>query len=168
VLVDGAHNAASAQSLSAYISDLIPTSLPITYILALSKAPQKPPVDTLTPLLRVGADISVALVGFSSVEGMPWVKCVELNELRDAILEITPDADIWSPGGELGVTREGGNEQLAAALEWAASRGGERLVVVAGSLYLIADFYRLLRIDLREPGAGAGGSTGAEVHCLHT
>jgi folylpolyglutamate synthase/dihydrofolate synthase len=157
LLVDGAHNAASAESLSAYISSLIHTSpgtpLPITYILSLSKAPQKSPVDTLVPLLNVGTDVSIAFVEFSSVEGMPWVKCVELNELRDAIREITPDAEVWSPAEGLSVAREQMNEQLTAALEWAAGKGGERLVVVAGSLYLVADFYRLLRKDLDRDGA---------------
>jgi hypothetical protein len=34
---------------------------------------------------------------------------------------------------------------LTAALEWAASvTGSEGLVVVAGSLYVVADFYRQL------------------------
>jgi len=52
ILVDGAHNPASAHTLGAYISDLqSPTIAPITYILALSHSPPKTPYDTLTPIL---------------------------------------------------------------------------------------------------------------------
>ena len=53
------------------------------------------------------------------------------------------DPTAWTVG-VLGGT---GNQGKGLALRWAAARGhgGDSLVVLAGSLYLVADFYRLLQ-----------------------
>jgi folylpolyglutamate synthase len=152
VLADGAHNPASAKTLAAYISHLAtlhrdstpsrPISL--TYILALSHSPPKTPRETLAPLLPFNApqglqvDVSVALLPFTPPEGMPWVKAVPPTELQEAVNSLMPEVKTWvdateTPGG------------LRRALDWAATQRGDRdgLVVLAGSLYLVADFYRL-------------------------
>ncbi|KAF8317900.1 Mur ligase [Clavulina sp. PMI_390] len=101
LLVDGAHNAASATTLAEYLrtlpshspnpADLSPppsssippidfSRPPCTFILALSHSPPKTPESVLEPLLQEGD--RVALVKFTEpVAGMPWVKNVPISEL---------------------------------------------------------------------------------------
>ncbi|KAH7340120.1 Mur ligase [Rhizoctonia solani] len=130
VLVDGAHNAASATALSAYIESLGSSSRPI-FILALSHSPAKPPVSTLAPLLRSGDHI--ISTSFSPVEDMPWVRPVESREITAAA------ANLVGPSGQTHAVADL-RSALALAEELAGSQG---FVVIAGSLYLVADFYRL-------------------------
>ncbi|KAJ7367117.1 Mur ligase [Mycena albidolilacea] len=152
VLADGAHNPASAKTLAAYVSYLTalhregaaPRPLAITYILALSHSPPKTPRETLAPLLPVNApedlqvDVNVALLGFTPPDGMPWVKSVPPAELQEVVKSLAPGTETW-------VDATDGPGELRRALDWAAERRGDRdgLVVLAGSLYLVADFYRL-------------------------
>lgn len=176
VLADGAHNPASATTLSAFLANLLntvtrppaesapacavePRTLTLTYVLALSHSPPKTPRQTLTSLLALPTDAvaphvrlvtRVALLGFSPPAGMPWVKHEAPEEVRGVMNELLPKAEVWTPGADAGTP---GVEQLKAALAWAAEGqlrdGGlpeesEGVIVVAGSLYLVADFYRLL------------------------
>ncbi|KAJ6585194.1 Mur ligase [Mycena capillaripes] len=152
VLADGAHNPASAKTLAAYISELATLHrdnaasrpLSLTFILALSHSPPKTPRETLAPLLPVDApeglqiDVSVALLSFTTPDGMPWVKSVPPAELQEVAKSLAPGAETWLDASET----PGG---MRRALAWAAERRGDRdgLVVLAGSLYLVADFYRL-------------------------
>ncbi|KAJ7132991.1 Mur ligase [Mycena filopes] len=147
VLADGAHNAASAQTLAAYLAGQLRGSerpISLTFILALSHSPPKTPRETLAPLLPfnvqqgVQVEVNVALLPFTPPEGMPWVKPVPPAELQEVVGSLAPGLATWvhavdAPGG------------LRRALNWAAERqaGKEGLVVLAGSLYLVADFYRL-------------------------
>ncbi|KAH7885231.1 Mur ligase [Phlebopus sp. FC_14] len=155
VLVDGAHNPASSQMLASYISDIIAqcrtscSTIHLTYILGLSHSPPKTPSDTLSPLLRspTGSSlkVSVAVLRFSPPEGMPWVKSVAPSALKETVLQLVSNADVWSMSDDEPVEC-----QLRGALDWASAQaksgdGVERLVVLAGSLYLVADFYRLLK-----------------------
>jgi dihydrofolate synthase len=149
VLVDGAHNAAAAESLSAYVSQLTRrdhnSPVKIVYILAISDSPQKLASDVIAPLVTPDFR-DVALVEFGNVEGMPWVKSVEVPKLWDVVRNIAPEAEIWCPTDGVEERKER-REPLFRALEWASTRrkpGEQLLVVVAGSLYLVADFYRLL------------------------
>lgn len=187
VLADGAHNRASAETLAAYIENLLEstsksssgfTSLPITFILGLSHSPPKTPVDTLAPLFTsvlssrpatsLNISLGVALLPFTPPEGMPWVKSVSTAAMRDALAALAPglsgDAiwvgdDIPKPSSSEVDTQDNKllKVSLQEALRWAAERHsaggshksgelatGNGLVVVAGSLYLVADFYRLL------------------------
>ncbi|KAJ7069664.1 Mur ligase [Mycena amicta] len=145
VLADGAHNPASALTLGAYLGELLaplPRPISLTYILGLSYAPQKSPQDTLSPLFSVqGVEIGAAFVRFSPPEGMPWVRAVPPVELEEAVKTLKPSIETW-------ISMAGHELDLKDALEWAAKRQQERagsgLVVLAGSLYLVADFYRLL------------------------
>ena len=159
VLIDGAHNPASATALAAFISELLigpkdasarhatTSSISLTFVLGLSDSPPKTPVDTLTPLLTLSyapespVTTNIAVVRFSPPDGMPWVKSVAPSELRRAVLGILPDANVW----EAREDEDTGPGALLRALKWAASQQEEQLVVVTGSLYLVADFYRLLR-----------------------
>ena len=162
VLVDGAHNPASSSTLAAFIADLLvtrcnphigdvskPRTVSLTYILAFSHAPPKSPLHTLAPLLssRFASNIrvktNVAMVKFTPPDGMPWAKPTPPNELRRVVLAVHPNANVWVPSdnddSELG--------NLHRAFEWATTNqdSEENLVILTGSLYLVADFYRLMR-----------------------
>ncbi|KAJ7781740.1 Mur ligase [Mycena maculata] len=141
VLVDGAHNPASAKTLAVYLSHLVTLRhdnsqrpLSLTYILALSHSPPKTPRETLAPLLPFDApkdvqvDVSVALLRFTPPDGMPWVTSVLPTDLQAVVKSLAPGAETWTdvtdaPGG------------LQRALDWAAERRGDDdgLVVLAGS-----------------------------------
>ncbi|TFK39220.1 Mur ligase [Crucibulum laeve] len=143
-----------------------PLSVTITYILALSHSPPKTPLQTLSPVLppvipisepaipnrievplELTVNVNVALPTFTLPEGMPWVKCVPPAELAGVVGQLVPDANVWVPSEHTeGV--DAGKGDLERSLEWAAVRvkdnATQHLVVIAGSLYLVADFYRLL------------------------
>ncbi|KAJ3480848.1 hypothetical protein NLI96_g8058 [Meripilus lineatus] len=129
----------------------------LTYILSLSHSPPKTPLQTLSPLLPPkdiavpnGAilNINVALVPFTPPDGMPWVKSVPPADLKKVITTLIPNARIYCPSDD---GPADGSSQLENALKWAGESQisgdgqiGEGLIVIAGSLYLVADFYRLL------------------------
>lgn len=181
ILADGAHNPASSVTLAQHISDVIvkasvgrrdmgtdiSRTFSLTYILALSHSPPKTPYDTFSPLLPLPSakvpgldvDVAVAVLRFTPPEGMPWVKSVPPSELKRTIQGLASNVDVWAvPDDEAP-----GASQLQRALEWAAARtcgvglDNDALVVVAGSLYLVADLYRLPWIaSVRQ----------VRVHCL--
>lgn len=156
LLVDGAHNPASSDALASYISLITPSAsrtLHITYILALSHSPPKTPQQTLFPLLpprdRTGnpVTVSIAVLRFNPPDGMPWVQSVAPSKLRVAVLGLVTNANVWAAEDDEPV-----DNQLQRALEWTElqaaqiqDEGGEHLTVLAGSLYLVADFYRLVK-----------------------
>ncbi|KAF9519349.1 hypothetical protein BS47DRAFT_1288438, partial [Hydnum rufescens UP504] len=142
LLVDGAHNAGSAQALSAYLSTLpMFNEPPRTFILALSFSPPKRPVDVLGELLRPRD--RVALVQFGPVEGMPWVSNVPHDEMKRVARNlIGPSGEIWeAPDADVSAMEQ--SRVLHDALQWARSKGS--FGILAGSLYLVSDLYRLLR-----------------------
>ena len=137
----------------------------IAYILALSHSPLKKPRDTLEPLLAPTLDatsssllsVSAGFVSFTPPTNMPWVKSMPPTELALSIQDLVSaeSVPIWTPSQDVSLAEGEKNVTLEAALDWAANldkhrwddRGEEevqQLVVVAGSLYLVADFYRLL------------------------
>ena len=155
VLVDGAHNPASASALASYISHLLETTaevvgdsgvLNLTFIVGLSHSPPKTPSQTLSPLLsfvrptKIKIRVSAAALEFTTVEGMPWVRPVPSSEIREVIKDIDREISLWTPG-------KGESENVKNALLWASKEGkkygGKGIVCLAGSLYLVADFYRL-------------------------
>lgn len=152
VLADGAHNPASASVLGSYLSHLLESipigglnELSLTFVLALSHSPPKTPLQTLSPLLsfkrptNVKINVRAAALEFTPVEGMPWVVPVPSSEIREVIRVIDDDVRLWTP-------RDGERESIANALLWAheeqKKHRGEGFVCIAGSLYLVADFYR--------------------------
>jgi len=153
ILVDGAHNQGSAQTLADFIATLLPgksttnNTFNLTYILGLSHSPPKRPLDTLSPLFspslltlpHANVTVNVAALDFSPPDDMPWVKAEPPSMIYGATKALCPRARLWSPG-----EGEGG---LSDALDWAASVSGDGgLVVLAGSLYLVADFYRFANL----------------------
>ncbi|KAI0269876.1 Mur ligase [Gloeopeniophorella convolvens] len=155
VLADGAHNPASSTALAAYISHLLERAvaggtldLDLTFVLALSHSPPKTPLQTLTPLLLftrpagVQVTVNVAATEFTPVAGMPWVKNVPRAEIHEAVRLIDSGVNLW-------VTDDGTQTDVANALLWAhrqqQAHARKGLIIVAGSLYLVADFYRMLQ-----------------------
>ncbi|KAG9098647.1 folylpolyglutamate synthase [Ceratobasidium sp. 392] len=134
-LVDGAHNAASAQALSTYINSLPQSAPRPVFILGLSYSPSKPPSTALSPLLQPGD--RVITTTFSPVRDMPWVRPVEAQE-------ITRAAEDLVGSNERVYAAENLQDALAKAKQLIDNDGTEGYVVLAGSLYLVADFYRIL------------------------
>lgn len=144
ILLDGAHNADSAKVLRNYIDDVrlgSGSAQPTTFIMSLSESRDKPIESVLDPLLVSGD--KVALVDFTTpVEGMTWVRPAAKDALRTAASAIVSPENVWMGQGS-------GPGALQSALEWATTgqqSGGRGLIVVCGSLYLVADAYRLMGI----------------------
>jgi dihydrofolate synthase len=96
--------------------------------------------------------VQVALLRFTPPEGMPWVRSESPTAVKDTVVSLIPEADIWVSADE----NSAPPEDLKKALNWAAkgqtsvhSGAEEGLIIVAGSLYLVADFYRLLQTQER-------------------
>ncbi|KAL1705689.1 Mur ligase [Schizophyllum commune] len=146
ILVDGAHNPASAETLAQFVMDELfgrcqgAERVTVNYILGLSHSPPKTPKQTLSALLPprgpdgVQLDVNVALLSFTQPEGMPWVVHTPPEVMREVVKELVPGAYTF-------VSTESQPEALRQALRWVAQKGG--ITVLAGSLYLVADFYRL-------------------------
>jgi hypothetical protein len=88
--------------------------------------------------------VSVAATRFTPPEGMPWVKSVGPLDVREAVSTLDSSVQFWLDSDDAS-----GPEQVSKALQWTAkqaeAREAEEIVVVAGSLYLVADLYRLLQ-----------------------
>jgi folylpolyglutamate synthase/dihydrofolate synthase len=144
VLVDGAHNASAASHLRSYVESLHTAPMtPITYIIGLSHSPPKTPASVLHPLLEGCRSVDkVIAVAFSTpIEGMPWIRPVPVDEVRKAAVE----AGIW-PENVITLTPENGElpgPTLLQALQTLDPRS-DGPVIVTGSLYLVADAYRLV------------------------
>ena len=148
LLVDGAHNPASAVALQAYLVSRSPADagnhislsrLPHIFILGLSDSPPKKPSDTLTPLLHPGD--RVAFVPFTDVEGMPWVKNVPMSEMESVARGLTKDGSVELFERQ---TNDAPLDPLKRALSWANGLYNGNDIVLAGSLYLVADVHRLI------------------------
>lgn len=128
LLIDGAHNPSSAAFLASYLSSLPAHHQPTTLVLGLS-AP-RPPQAILEPLLTGCPSIKrVCAVEFSAPAGMPWIRPTGAGEIGRVARELGMEVREF--------------EGVAEALE--VLKGEEERVVVAGSLYLAADVYRLVR-----------------------
>lgn len=142
VLVDGAHNPASARALAAYLDSGVRSSHR-HFILSVSEAPPpKTPLTTLAPLLRKG-DV-VALVPFSPVAGMPWVKPVATEVLSQTVRQLVGSA---GSGVKAFVGLEDALRWFDAVAECEDEATRPSFVIVTGSLYLVADLFRLIDRD---------------------
>ncbi|KAK4172353.1 Mur ligase [Triangularia setosa] len=123
VLLDGAHNTQSAEALAGYVQrHLRSLGHPITWVLAATEGKD---MDGILGLLLQPGDQVVA-VRFEPVDGMPWVKAANPNELLSlAIQHGVNRSAVYSAG-----------ENVKDALTKASEMAGEKPVVIAGSLYL--------------------------------
>ena len=126
VLLDGAHNEASAAALRRYLDDCGHRDM--TWVMAISQG--KAAGAMFDALFRNGRH-RVAFVPFSAVEDMPWVR-----PLSPAALAAQVRAGHWP------VDDVRAFDSLDEALAW--TRAAPH-VVVCGSLYLVSDFYRSAR-----------------------
>lgn len=132
VLLDGAHNAQSAEALSKYVDGkLRPKSGKVTWVLAASAG--KDLEGVLKPLLH--QQDCVAAVSFGPVDGMPWVNPMAPSDILS----------VASGVGVLTSQQYDAGMDVAAALRWATEVASGGPLVIAGSLYLVSDVLRLLR-----------------------
>ncbi|KAJ9123182.1 hypothetical protein QFC22_001375 [Naganishia vaughanmartiniae] len=138
LLVDGAHNGSAATSLMNYV-DSIRTDEPIVFLVGLSHSPPKTPLSVLQPLLaRIRGTDKLLAVQFSTpVAGMPWISNVSGDEIHAAAVACGLSGD-QVLGAELG-----SSPNLHDGLQMVMSHQKWGFVVVTGSLYLVADAYRL-------------------------
>lgn len=122
----------------------------ITFLLALSSSPPKTPHQTLAPIfqhpdIQTIKRVRVVPLTFTPPQDMPWVKTVARSALHGTVQTIAPYAEL--PSAVLVDDQDQsfmGEAGLVSGLDWAANEDPDGMVVIAGSLYLVADFYRLI------------------------
>lgn len=131
VLLDGAHNAQSAEVLGEYVDrKLRSLGKNVTWVIAASHGKDIRPL--FHSIIKPGDD--VAATTFGPVDGMPWVKAANPEELSLCVRDVQGIGEVQSF-----------NQDTLGALEWACSRADGGPLVIAGSLYLASDVLRLLR-----------------------
>lgn len=149
VLADGAHNEDSSETLRNYIESLNLPPGPRTYLLSLSHNTTKTPPTVLAPLLREGD--RVAIMDFTTpVAEMPWIEVSPREGVRNAVKDLVKGGEVYEPPGT-------GPEAVMEALKWASRGWAENpgLIVFAGSLYFVADLYRIVQAQMGRPGVSA-------------
>ncbi|KAL9604076.1 MAG: hypothetical protein Q9179_001965 [Wetmoreana sp. 5 TL-2023] len=131
VILDGAHNAQSAEVLGLFIKNRIRVKArPVTWVIAVSLG--KEVRELLSFLFQPGDN--VVAVKFGPVEGMPWVSPAD----PELILEEARSL------GASGLLRDAGRS-VRDALHLATETAAGNPVVIGGSLYLVSDVLRLLK-----------------------
>lgn len=136
VLLDGAHNASSAQVLRSYVDrEIRRQGRPVTWVIGISKG--KDLVELTSHLIR--PQDRVVATRFGPVDGMPWVGSADTNDMLSAVRQSgVMEQDLFNSNSVL--------EALLKAVE--QSKGDP--MVIAGSLYLVSDVLRLLRDTIAE------------------
>ncbi|KAI1308752.1 folylpolyglutamate synthase [Mortierella claussenii] len=158
MLVDGAHNPAAAVALRSYVDKCVAT-LPFSsvstasrprlhWIMAFTKGKDiEEMFDILFPTQRrqdsthqrVKKD-TFSAVEFSPPEGMPWVSPIDSQEVCDRLRK--QQQQEGQQESQLDMRAFG--PELMSALEWVGKeRKDDDVVVLCGSLYLVADLFRL-------------------------
>ncbi|KAK3836928.1 MAG: Mur ligase [Linnemannia elongata] len=156
LLVDGAHNPAAAIALRTYVDEYIselssvsPTPR-IHWIMAFTTGKD---VEEMFDILfsktskssseaeRASGGDTFSAVEFSAPEGMPWVAPIPAQEVCDRLEKQQERTHIRE---EDRIRSRAFGADLRAAFEWVGQqRQGDDVVVVCGSLYLVADLFRL-------------------------
>ena len=133
VLIDGAHNPQSAEVLGSYVDqELREKHRGVTWMIAMSKGKD---IHEVVQFLIKSGDNLVA-VDFGPVDGMPWV----CPEEADSIVCAARDLGILLNCAQTST----GDLPHALQLAKEVAKGGP--LVVAGSLYLVSDVLRLLKV----------------------
>ncbi|KAB8075562.1 Mur ligase [Aspergillus leporis] len=144
ILLDGAHNSQSAEVLGQYIEGkLRAKGKPVTWVIAASRG--KDIAGLFHPIIKAGDN--VATTSFGPVDGMPWVKANDAQELALSVQIIPGIEDV-----------ESFEDDILAAINWACAKANGNPLVIAGSLYLVSDVLR----HLREAQEQSGNTTGAQ------
>ncbi|KAL3481577.1 Mur ligase [Aspergillus californicus] len=131
VLLDGAHNAQSAEVLGEFVDRKLRSSgKNVTWVIAASHGKD---VRQLFHSVIKGND-DVATTTFGPVDGMPWVKAADPEDLSSCVRDISSIGEVQSFSSD-----------TLGAIDWACTRANGNPVVIAGSLYLVSDVLRLLR-----------------------
>ncbi|KAL0081540.1 Mur ligase [Phycomyces blakesleeanus] len=130
VLVDGAHNPPATNALRIHVDSLC-SKYHLSRVIWILGATMGKDIEVMLKTLVQPNDI-VYSVPFSQPSGMPWINCVNPMDISDCAKTLAAESQ--------------GFQSLHDALVKASSvlRHGRDLVVLCGSLYLVADFYRLL------------------------
>ncbi|KAG0085912.1 hypothetical protein BGZ93_005966 [Podila epicladia] len=155
MLIDGAHNPAAASALRAYVDEYLgsvvkqnkgkgDTTTPRTHwIMAFTRGKD---IEEMFEILfsppttgRPECRDTFSAVEFSVPEGMPWVSPIGSEEVCARL-----EALQAKRGGGSKMVARGFGTDLDGALAWVGSQRGEAdVVVLCGSLYLVADLFRL-------------------------
>ena len=128
ILLDGAHNAQSAEVLGSHVdTKLRKNGAPVTWVMAFSKG--KDLFNLVSSLVRDGDYILANQ--FGPVEGMPWVQSADVKEILKATRTLGLQTQFYE------------SLNLSDALSRATELSKEGPLVVAGSLYQISDVLRL-------------------------
>lgn len=131
ILLDGAHNAQSAEVLGKYVDRRMRSpDTPVTWVVAASSG--KDLAGVFGSIIRPGDRVATAQ--FGPVDGMPWVQSTNAAELASSIQSIQNLKEVQSFEGD-----------LLPALRWASDKAQGGPLVIAGSLYLVSDVLRLFR-----------------------
>ncbi|KAF9110623.1 hypothetical protein BGX27_006116 [Mortierella sp. AM989] len=161
MLIDGAHNPAAAIALRSFVDSTIASSFqslpsirPRTHwIMAFTKGKD---IEEMFDILfskrasQEGSHIqrdsagqdTFSAVEFSPPEGMPWVSPIPSQEVCERLR--AQQERTYSSQEEDMLTIHGFGNDLKAALEYVGKERRESdLVILCGSLYLVADLFRL-------------------------
>ncbi|KAG9190652.1 dihydrofolate synthase [Alternaria panax] len=145
ILVDGAHNPDAARLLGEHVQNIVRrkkipdegrapyNGWPVTWVLAMTEG--KDAHEYLEKILRPGDN--VVATTFGPVDGMPWVKPMDPNQLLDMARSVKPAITGL-------VTSEDGPLRALCTANYL--RDPKRPIVLTGSLYLVADLHRELRL----------------------
>ncbi|KAH9458471.1 hypothetical protein KEM48_007720 [Puccinia striiformis f. sp. tritici PST-130] len=136
LLLDGAHNGASAKLLGDHINSL---DRPITLIIALSSPRDPGELIEALDLGRLSWPPQIITTNFSIPEDMAWVRPVSPDLIASHIRPHTTQSTADSPVIKVTSTP-------LEALNHAISipRTPDELIVICGSLYLISDVLRII------------------------
>lgn len=131
IILDGAHNTQAFAALVQQVEHLRQDATEsVTWVLA--STDNRDPSELLALL---PAQDRIVATSFSAVEGMPWVKPLAISQWHDILSKRgSPDVATWRI-----------EDDTRAALMSACELAGEGPIVVAGSLYLIADVLRAVQ-----------------------
>ncbi|KAI8089597.1 Mur ligase [Halteromyces radiatus] len=140
LLVDGAHNPPACQELRRYIDSILQQQQRTRVIWLIGITKGKSVSDMLQVLTH--QDDLILTVPFSQPQDMSWIECVDPVDLAQHV------NDYYDDSNEQSRTKALPQQSLSDALTMAGSlfRPDSDLVVLCGSLYLVADLYRLMDI----------------------
>lgn len=137
LLVDGAHNQQACDALRNYVDEVLEergilsegeADDRVVWVMGVTQGKD---VDGILSTLLRSQDMLLT-TSFSTPEGMPWIKCTPPEEIALASKMVSPSV------------RATAYEDLGSCLDALASFKKNRpLCVICGSLYLVADVFRL-------------------------
>jgi len=127
ILIDGAHNKAGALQLRNFIDKILAQKpQPITWVIGVTQGKD---LNSILKILIRSTD-HVICVPFATPEGMRWINCWKTGLLKEKILELVPNVLCYE------------EENLTKAIEKISHEKENRLTIISGSLYLLAELFK--------------------------